>query len=212
MTTTRSQRRDQPQLVLPHKFRELSVVDLANMRESTAYSWLKRIRWPETEGEPYCPKCRNRRCYTMSRGRFKCSDKSCGATFTATSGTVFHARKLDFRRMMIAIWYSANPGRGLVALQLSRVIGVNYRTAWGLRDKLRGAVTWATEEPDLEGSLDAQRKSWGTSVRPASRAEVLRSRRRGGNRKTEEATPLWPRHRGGGRGRHNSIVVSSHDN
>ncbi|WP_431324307.1 HipA domain-containing protein [Rhizobium sp. YTU87027] len=32
----------------------LTVLDLAKMRDATAYNWFKRLRWPETEREPYC--------------------------------------------------------------------------------------------------------------------------------------------------------------
>lgn len=35
----------------------LTVMDLAKVREETAYGWFRKMRWPETEGEPYCPKC-----------------------------------------------------------------------------------------------------------------------------------------------------------
>ena len=46
--------------------RTLTVLDLAKMRDTTACNWFERLRWPETEGEPYCPKCGTLRCYTMS--------------------------------------------------------------------------------------------------------------------------------------------------
>ncbi|WP_430691727.1 transposase [Mesorhizobium captivum] len=57
-------------------------MDLATVREETAYGWFRKVRWPETDGEPYCPKCGTLRCHAMSRGRFKCSDRVCKAVFT----------------------------------------------------------------------------------------------------------------------------------
>jgi predicted kinase len=95
-----------------------------------AYDWFKKMRWLQTGGVPYCPKCGTLRCHTMSRGRFKCSDKACRAVFTVTSGTVFASRKLSFKKMLVAIWFSVNSAKGKAALQLSREIGVQYRTAW----------------------------------------------------------------------------------
>ncbi|SDO08968.1 hypothetical protein [Ensifer sp. YR511] len=59
----------------------------------------------------------------MSRNRFKCTEKTCKVVFSVTSGTVFHARKLNFKEMLIAIWFSANSVKGKAALQLSREIG-----------------------------------------------------------------------------------------
>ncbi|MDE8762597.1 hypothetical protein PZB21_25835 [Rhizobium sp. CBK13] len=49
----------------------------------------------------------------MSCNRFKCTEKTCKAVFSVTTGTVFHARKLSFKKMLIAIWFSANSVKGL---------------------------------------------------------------------------------------------------
>jgi hypothetical protein len=32
------------------------VLDLAKMRDATAYNWFKRLRWHQMEGKPYCPR------------------------------------------------------------------------------------------------------------------------------------------------------------
>jgi hypothetical protein len=75
--------------LLSPECRTLTVLDLTRMRDATAYIWFKRLRWPETEGEPYCPKCGTVRCHTMSRNRFKCTEKTCKVVFSVTSGTAF---------------------------------------------------------------------------------------------------------------------------
>ncbi|EPE94333.1 transposase (plasmid) [Rhizobium grahamii CCGE 502] len=64
---------------------------------------------------------------------------------------MFHARKLSFKKMLIAIWFSANSVKGKAALQLSREIGVQYKTAWVLLMKLREAIAWRREEMVLDG-------------------------------------------------------------
>lgn len=78
-----------------------TVIDLAKMRETTAYDWFKRLRWPQTQGGRSCPKCGTLRCHTMSQRRFKCSEKTCKEVFSVTSGTVFHSR--------ICVWVSIRP-------------------------------------------------------------------------------------------------------
>ncbi|SDO08945.1 hypothetical protein SAMN05216328_15325 [Ensifer sp. YR511] len=45
--------------LLSPECRTLTVLDLARMRDTTAYNWFKRLCWHETEDEPYCPKVRN---------------------------------------------------------------------------------------------------------------------------------------------------------
>ena len=95
--------------------RDMSALDVARMREATAYKLFRLARWPETDGKPYCPDCGNLRCYEMSRTRFECSERQCRKVFTVTSGTVFASRKLPFKKMVFAIWLSANSVKGKAA-------------------------------------------------------------------------------------------------
>jgi transposase-like protein len=175
-------------------------MDLAGMREGTAYGWFRKMRWPETEGEPYCPKCGTLRCHPMSRGRFKCSDKDCRAVFTVTSGTVFHARKLSFRKMLMAIWFSINSVKGKAALQLSREIGVQYKTAWVLLMKLREVIAWRREDMVLEGEVEIDGKYAGGHVRPENKAEDRIDRRLKKYQNHKRLCALALRERGLGRG------------
>lgn len=162
--------------LLSPECRTLTVLDLAKMRDKTANRF-KRLRWHETEGVPYCPKCGTLRCHTMSRNRFKCTEKTCKAVFSVTSGTVFHARKLSFKKMLIAIWFSANSVKGKAALQLSREIGVQYKTAWVLLMKLREAIAWRREEMVLDGEVEIDGKYAGGHIRPENKAEDRIDRR-----------------------------------
>ncbi len=72
MASSKDQPKGQNFLLTP-ECRTLTFMDLAKIREATAYKWFMRMRWPETDGEPYCPGCGTLRCYAMTRGRFKCS-------------------------------------------------------------------------------------------------------------------------------------------
>ncbi|WP_442129938.1 IS1595 family transposase [Rhizobium leguminosarum] len=113
----------------------------------------------------------------MSRNRFKCTEKTCKTVFSVTSGTVFHARKLSFKKMLIAIWFSANSVKGKAALQLSREIGVQYKTAWVLLMKLREAIAWRREEMVLDGEVEIDGKYAGGHIRPENKAEDRIDRR-----------------------------------
>ncbi len=113
----------------------------------------------------------------MSRNRFKCTEKTCKVVFSVTSGTVFHARKLNFKEMLIAIWFSANSVKGKAALQLSREIGVQYKTAWVLLMKLREAIAWRREEMALDGEVEIDGKYAGGHIRPENKAEDRIDRR-----------------------------------
>jgi hypothetical protein len=171
---------DQPSgqhFLLSPQCRTLTVMDLAKLREVTAYEWFRKMRWPETDGEPYCPQCGTLRCHSMSRDRFKCSDKTCKAVFTVTSGTVFASRKLSFKKMLIAIWFAVNSAKGKAALQLSREIGVQYKTAWVLLMKLRETIAARRDTMVLEGEVEIDGKYAGGHIRPENKAEDRIDRR-----------------------------------
>ena len=49
--------------------------------------------------------------------------------FWVTSGTVFHSRKLSFKKLLMVIWEEVTAVKGLASLHLTRKIGVEYKTA-----------------------------------------------------------------------------------
>jgi hypothetical protein len=147
--------------LLSPRVRDLTITELSAIQERTAKKWFRQARWPETDGEPYCPHCGNLRCYEMSRKRFKCSAKECKAVFTITSGTAFAWRKLPFKKMLLAIWFAANCAKGKAALQLSRELGVQYKTAWVLLMKLREVVA---SRRDKTRPMPTRLPSWRISA------------------------------------------------
>lgn len=77
-------------------FPMLRLVDVETEPETdeAAYEILKRMRWPSTNGVPFCPKCASLHVYLIrSRGSYRCPPP-CGHDFTLTSGTPFNACKL----------------------------------------------------------------------------------------------------------------------
>ncbi|WP_284284336.1 IS1595 family transposase [Mesorhizobium amorphae] len=113
----------------------------------------------------------------MSRARFKSSDKACKTVFTVTSGTVFHARKLSFKKMVMAIWLSVNSVKDKAALQLSREIGVQFKTAWVMLVKRREAIAWRREDMVLEGEVEIDGKYACGHIRPENKVEDRTDRR-----------------------------------
>lgn len=194
MASSKDQLKGQHFLLTP-ECRTLTVMELAKIREATACKWFMRMRWPETNGEPYCPSCGTLRCYSMSRSRFKCSAKECNAVFSVTSGTVFAFRKLSFKKMVMAIWLSVNSVKGKAALQLSRELGVQYKTAFVLLMKLREAI--ASDTMMLGGEIEIDGKYAGGHIRPKAEDRVDRRKAKYQNHKQLCALAL--RERGLGR-------------
>ncbi|MGY5795240.1 transposase len=80
---------------------------LWEMSEKAAYATFCAFRWSANKGKAFCPKCGNLEPYAIRRRRFHCSDQACMREFSVTSGTVFHPRKLSFKKIMMAIWEKA---------------------------------------------------------------------------------------------------------
>lgn len=105
-------------------------------------------------------------------------------------------RKLPFKKMLLAIWSAANCAKGKAALQLSRELGVQYKTAWVLLMKLREVVAACREDMVLEDEVEIDGKYAGGHVRPENKAEEPVDRRLKENRSPNDLCALAIRQRG----------------
>ncbi|NOX96386.1 MAG: IS1595 family transposase [Alphaproteobacteria bacterium] len=156
--------------------RTLSLREIYKSGEDKAYQTFREIRWPETEGDAVCPKCEHDDCYTIStRRKFEC--KACKAQFSVTSGTIFASRKMDFTDLLAAICIFVNAAKGLSALQLSRDLNCQYRTAFVLSHKLREAMAREVKNHKVDGVADIDGAFFGGNIRPANLKENRIDRR-----------------------------------
>lgn len=162
--------------LLSAQSRTLSLKDIYKGGEDKAYETFCRIRWAETHGEAVCPRCGHNEAYKITtRRKFKC--KACHHQFSVTSGTIFHSRKLDFTDLLAAITIIVNASKGLSAVQLSRDLDVQYKTAFVLAHKVREAMTAETEGMILKGRVEIDGAYFGGHVKPANLKENRRDRR-----------------------------------
>jgi transposase-like protein len=144
--------------------------------EDKAYETFCRLRWEATEGEPVCPRCGCLDSYKITtRRRFKCA--ACSHQFSVTSGTIFASRKMSFADLLAAICIVTNGAKGISALQLSRDLQVNFKTAWVFPHKLREAMASETKDHSLSGTVEVDGCYVGGIVRPANRKEDRKDRR-----------------------------------
>jgi transposase-like protein len=68
-------------------------------------------------------------------GVYKCKD--CRKPFTVTIGTIFERSHIPLTKWLLAAQLMASSKKGFSALQLQRMIGTNYETAWFLFHRLR---------------------------------------------------------------------------
>jgi transposase-like protein len=164
--------------------------------DEEAFNVFVGLRWAETDGEPVCPKCGSLTVYRYeSRRIFKCKD--CGAQFSATSGTIFASRKLAVRDILAAIAIFANGAKGHSALQLSRDLDCQYRTAYVLAHKLRESMTDETANLTLSGTVEIDGAYFGGHVKPANFKEDRKDRRLSENQTGKRRCVVVMRERGG---------------
>ena len=147
----------------------LKLKDIYKAGEEAAYRKFCEIRWSETDGDAVCPRCGCYEAYDIStRRKFKC--KACHHQFSVTSGTIFASRKMDFTDLLAAICIVANAAKGVSMIQLSRDLGVQYKTAFVLAHKIREALALETAETKLDDTVEIDGAYFGGHIRPANNA------------------------------------------
>lgn len=97
---------------------------------------LKKLRWPNGF---QCPHCGHDHGYwSKALTRYECS--TCHRQVSVISGTLFHATKLPLTKWFWAIYWVGTDKGGISALRLSKLIGVTWKSAYLMLEKLRKAM------------------------------------------------------------------------
>jgi transposase-like protein len=186
--------------------RDMPLQRVFGMKEQTAYNWFRRARWPRSGGRiPVCPHCGCEGAYELGKFPdrvnrvFRCRQYECRDEFTVTSGTILADRKLPFRTLLAALVLTAQSVKGKAALELSRELGISYKTAFVLLTKLREAIAAERETLRLSGEVEVDVLYIGGHVRPANRVEDRVDRRlpENQNRKRPRQAVMGMRERNG---------------
>jgi len=172
--------------LLSTQARTLSLAAVMRLSDDQAFETFKAIRWADNDGEAYCPKCGCTALYNLPRRKmWRC--KGCNWQFSVTSDTIFASRKLSLRDLLAAIAIFVNGAKGHSALQLSRDLDVQYKTAFVLTHKLREAMAAEMHGKNLDGIVEVDGAYFGGYVKPENRKEDRKDRRllenRSGKRK-----------------------------
>ena len=112
--------------------------------DNKAREALEGIRWPDG---PYCPHCGNAEQEKIAKahghahrpGLYYCA--ACNGQFTVTIGTVMEDSKISLSKWLFAMHLMGASAKGMSALQLSRMLGITYKSAWFLCHRIREAMT-----------------------------------------------------------------------
>jgi transposase-like protein len=121
--------------------------------EAKAFEYLESIVWADGVTCPHCGTVGGR-VYDLAGVRTKASTKNpegkvrhglkkcgeCRKQFTAKVGTVFEHARMPLTKMLQAVHLMVSSKKGISAHQLSRVLEVQYKSAWFLAHRIREAM------------------------------------------------------------------------
>ena len=158
--------------------RSLSIAQVLRLSDEEAFAVFQRVRFADNGGNPFCPHCGCASVYTLAETpvRWKCA--ACRRKFSVTSGTIFHSRKLAIRDYLGVIALFCNGVKGTSALQMSRDMNINPKSAFVLLHKLREAMGLTVHDGDeLSGIVEVDGCYVGGTIRPENRKEDRPDRR-----------------------------------
>jgi len=178
--------------LLSAQARSLSLIEIARLSDDEAYDLFKQSRW--TDGNPVCPHCGCEHSYSIkTRKQWRC--KACKHTYSVTSGTIFANHKMPLQNYLLAIALYSNCAKGMSALQMSRDLNCQYKTAWVLCHKMRESLVDTVEEK-LTGEVELDGCYVNKHVRPANNKANRVDRRKKENQNPKKRTVMVIRQRG----------------
>jgi transposase-like protein len=123
--------------------------------ETAAREALESVRWPNG---PVCVHCGATEHVVRVAGEKQshrpgllyCNE--CKGQFTVTVGTVFERSKIPLSKWWLATHLLCSSKKGISSHQISRTLGVTYKTAWFMTHRIRQAMAPAANAGPLGGA------------------------------------------------------------
>ncbi len=140
---------------------KLGLCEVVSMSDSEVEAVFRAARWGDTV---VCPRCDSKQLYVCQGGKsWKC--KACRHAFTVTSGTMFASRKLPLRVLLVGVVLFVSGSKGIPSIQLGKMLGCQYKTAFVFAHKIRDALMQEQAElPALEGHVEIDGAFFGGHI------------------------------------------------
>jgi transposase-like protein len=118
--------------------------------EDAARQWFEASRWPDG---PICPNCGSLKHYATKKvGRYRCGEPECRKDFTVQTKSVMERSHAPLTSWATAFHLYASSKKGFTAMQLQRILGCEYNTAWFLHHRVMEAMRRGGLEAPLGGT------------------------------------------------------------
>jgi transposase-like protein len=116
--------------------------------EDKARELLEATRWPDGAVCPFCGQLdtvKPLQGKSMGPGWYYCSE--CQDKFTVRVGTLYERSHIPLHKWLLATHLVVSSKKGMSALQLSRMLGITYKSAWFMCHRIREGMTPKTRGP-----------------------------------------------------------------
>lgn len=141
--------------LLSSKSKNINLKDILRLTEEDAFHLLKTHRWgnPNNVRDVCCPHCgiRHEAYFLESRKRWCC--KHCERHFYITTNTVFAFHKVKLVDILAVILMMVSCSKGISSIDVSRLLHLNYKTAFVLCGKVREALFKTRDLRPMQGEI-----------------------------------------------------------
>ncbi len=116
--------------------------------EAKARKWLEKRIWADG---PICPKCGSIDQATLMNGKttrpglYQCN--YCREPFTVTVNTLYERSHIPLHKWLAATHLLMASKKGMSAMQIHRMLGVSYKSAWFMCHRIRESLRYNDEGP-----------------------------------------------------------------
>src|SRR5439155_3529635 len=133
--------------------------------DAACLEWLWRERFSEDGIHADCPKCKREgvafKRYATAQRRQSWTCTACGHHVHPTAGTIFHKSSTSLHLWFYAFYLMTSTRCGISAKHLERELGINYKTAWRMLNKIRNELMEHAEDAPLDGDVEVDETGIG---------------------------------------------------
>ena len=129
--------------------------------DAACLDWLWRNRYAPDGHHAHCPACDKERKFHKVKERPAWDCDSCGHHLHPLAGTIFSKSSTSLQLWFYAMFLMSQTRCGISAKQLEREIGVTYKTAWRMLNKIRNQLMAQDDDPPLSGEVEIDETAGG---------------------------------------------------